>query len=851
MTLRWPVGYREPDEAPVADARERTPSELVIVLSAPAIVGVASVLATLTIGAPGWAVGLTGVVALSICAAAPWLALEAFVGRPLRHVLALLRSARDGEPLIGRLPRLSGIVGDLVRVANDILAVQIQVGRYAMRLSETDTLRLAGDDAIRAFKAQTQALAEIARRDDNEARRASQGLQDQIALTLQQLQDVMPRLATREPLNRIEAHLKRLYEVPDRRAGREGDHERLQTTVAQVAAAAQAQGQSLGHAVAQARDDLRDVVMSASAQARKDAEAQAARLTSLLDKVERLAAAPSQRREGSAADLAGALRPIETALAGLQSAASADAREAGALRRDFCELRDLLLQASAQRFANGPGIAGEPDERLAAIVETLARLEAALVARPPHSPSEALAELQSALAASSSIQARRLDELETRLLGQLLTVDRTSVAAGALASRSLTPEASGLDVGALKIEFVALGARFDEAFSSQVERWEALASRIVGAARAHDRTAIASALTVFRAMTRNFVEATEKFDAATTRIESRASTSPEGAARGETLSAIEERIERFAREQAAGFEALSGRLVGKGVAFDRTAVASALTVFRGLARSFAAATDRFDTATALIERRADAPPVDPASLEPVAAAFEERLDRFAREQSEAFEALSQRIVGQTAGLDRTAVASALTVFRAMTRHFSDAIEALKSTPPGPAADDAAVRDALAAHADKVGAALAEVAWRLDAIGERAASPPAGFEAAAHDLGDRVAQAIAELERRLTPTGSRRNDAALAKVVGALAHSVDARFNEIEGSLQSLVSDISHAGVRQQKPPLSERISDLSKIINESTSTLKLGVHELLGVSAAVIQEINSKNSQPEAFNSVI
>jgi hypothetical protein len=224
----------------------------------------------------------------------------------------------------------------------------------------------------------------------------------------------------------------------------------------------------------------------------------------------------------------------------------------------------------------------------------------------------------------------------------------------------------------------------------------------------------------------------------------------------------------------------------------------------------------------------------PASdLAPLAGEIAEiggRLDAFAASQTEAVAALAARLDGEGA---RHTVA--------MRETEAEAVDTL--------------RGELRAVGDQVSQTLAAFAARLDLA--PAPSAAASESPALRDefdrLGGRLAETLADLERRLTTAGVARPAAelgapsttkspgALAKIVVSLADSLDFRFSQIEHSLAELSATWQVGDPRRENATALAEITAVLTQVNSASEVLKTGLSDFIGVSAALMEDVDARH----------
>jgi hypothetical protein len=454
-----------------------------------------------------------------------------------------------------------------------------------------------------------------------------------------------------------------------------------------------------------------------------------------------------------------------------------------------------------------------------------------------------------------------LQALELRLVGKSVSLDRSAVASALTVFRTLTrdlkdatdslraatatvadaPAASSAaadlqaDLNALGQSFAGALARFDERLdgfaADQADQLVALETRMAGRALALDRTEVASALTVFRDLSRELSDAVGRFGAATGLVEGQAA----GKGPQETAAQfgdIAGRLDALASAQGDRLDSLELRLAARDASIDRTAVAGALTAFRALGQSLQEATSRFETATAAVEAKAREllPAPDLAPLAGEIAEIGGRLDAFAASQAEAVAALAARLDGE-GGRHYVAVRES----------EAEAVDAL--------------RGELRAVGDQVAQTLGAFAARLDLppAPRAAESEPPALRDEFDRLGGRLAETLADLERRLTMAGvgrpaaelaapsATKSPGALAKIVVSLADSLDFRFSQIEQSLAELSTKWQVGDPRRETATTLAEITAVLTQVNSASEVLKTGLSDFIGVSAALMEDVDARH----------
>ena len=507
---------------------------------------------------------------------------------------------------------------------------------------------------------------------------------------------------------------------------------------------------------------------------------------------------------------------------------------------------------------------------------------------------DAAAQLDGRFEDFTESQAKRLETLELRIVGQSASIDRTSVAAALTAFRALTRDmvetlehlktsaATGAEtapgeVGELRAELRAIGdvvsgaaARIDDRLAAlsadHNERLVGFETRLAGRQVGLDRTAVASALTVFRALSREFADGVARFDAATGLVQSHVASAPDDLrALAGAVAGQGERLDGFAEAQNARLDGLELRLAARSLAVDRTAVASALTAFRAMGSTLQDTVARFEAATETLEARALAPsaaealdlPGDMRALAGELAEIGGRLDAFASVQTEAVGRLAQRLSPDDARSGETLAAESLAAAVARLDAAAVALDAgAQRFATTPSADLDALRGELRGVIELVTASLSGFAGQI-----ARATPPGDAEAgdpewreAVDALGGRLAETLADLERRLTATAASarrspefnpsvepKSSGALAKIVMSLADSLDYRFAEIERNLGDLFAKLQAADARRENPAVGPGTTALVKQLNSASEILKTGLSDFVGISAALVEDIDARN----------
>jgi hypothetical protein len=383
---------------------------------------------------------------------------------------------------------------------------------------------------------------------------------------------------------------------------------------------------------------------------------------------------------------------------------------------------------------------------------------------------------------------------------------------------SAAPDATPAE-GRLEAELSALGRSVGEALTrfesqldalagDQAERMDELETRVVGHVAALDRTEVASALTVFRELSRELGEAVSRLGAA---------PDPESQPANALIGDLGERLDALARTHSDKLDALELRLATQGASFDRTAVATALGALRAMGQTMQATTERFEAAVAAVEAHASAPLASPdlGTLAGEIAEIGGRLDAFASVQAEEV----RRIVAKS-GADGAAVDELRHDLRDLGARLAQSLADLtarleqQSTSGAPASDGPALRDEF----DRLGGRLADTLFDLER------------RMAAHVTARPAAAAVAPSESR--------SPGAVAKVVVSLADSLDFRFSQIELSLAELSLKAPGAAGRQENAATAAEMTSILTQVRAASDALKAGLSEFIGVSAALAEDVS-------------
>jgi hypothetical protein len=570
----------------------RSPEQLAFALPLTAVLGVMIVVSAVATGGSAHLVAIAAVGGFAVCAVIPMALMEAFVGRPLRAALRQLRAARDGRPTPAERPFSFGLVGDLVRVAADIRAAHLNLERQGGALARYEQMVVAGDEAIRAFRLQSEELAASAASGETHLKRSAQSQFSEIADAIKLLRASLPGQSFEGSVERIETMLVYLAESMERSETRDKRADdtlgRLERAFADIPRVVARETETVGGSVANAALSVRNDLASAVA----DDKAAQARLierfegfeTRVLARLADIGSADigkfAELVRHEADSTRRALR--ERLEAGARAGAPGDEREKGRIDEvaaDLTRVGEILVNVAEQLSLRVAALDRIADEALPAAqgaLETATQhLDAAAagLAAPAETPVD-LAPVGEALATFSKAIGQRLEAVEARIADhdaggwpQLAEALRAG-----LAERIDASETRLLD----RLNHENATAPLAEAIAALQARLE---SALESAPAAFDSSEIG-------ALSQKPAEAAETLAAA---------GAADIALLRDDLAALGEWLRHESEAQAGRLEATAQRVVAEVVGFERDEAGVVSAALRETAQALQGAIERLDT----------------------------------------------------------------------------------------------------------------------------------------------------------------------------------------------------------------------------------------------------------------
>jgi hypothetical protein len=742
------------EEAAPFEGSLRSPAQLAFAMPLIAVAALMLVVCALVLGGSTQLVAIVAVGGFGLCALAPMALIDIFVGRPLRAAAARLRAARDGRPIQESAPFAAGIVADLVHLADDIRAGHAQIGKYGATLTQCEKMLAAGEEAIRGFRLQSEELAQATALGDSQLRRASQAQFAEIAEAVKALRATTPAGNLDGAVERIEAMLVYVAEALDRRDANdkvvEGAFGRVERSFTE-----------LGRLVTRETEALQRSVSNSAVSVRNDlALAETEDTTARARVIERIETAEARLL----AKLVDAAPPDTARTAELIRAESEATRRA---LRDKLEETSQKLDAAVLNLSRS-GAADDPRARdelqritsaLAAASETLARNLARLDATPPAATgvgellARGLAEIGERLSAETTTQAERLEAVESRVVQQILAIERDAEST-TLTALMRTTKQLGEAVQKLEAAGTAKGAEASHA-SAQLQALGKTVEAIAERLEAASLPLAAEARDAFSATSREIAAMREGLEAARGEFAAAASDSAvlrldfaaHGASVGEALETLVARVEAAVQIEA-------GRLQQGLGAVSAATEAAARQTSDGFAETAHALRAEIDALAARL--LADVA----AAAGQIAAQAQNGFELSASQAAAAFAAAQARLEASAERLDAGAGAAELAALRAQFQEVIARIDAL---------DEATARSQALAQAETE-ARWARLAARFDAgataVAGMATREAADFEAlrtALDRIEASVMQASADLGGELRSTVSLQAERVVARL----------------------------------------------------------------------------------------
>jgi len=447
------------------DGPFRAPERLALVLPLLSVVGLSLVVSAAATGQSTLVVALLAVAGFALCAVAPMLMLELYLGRPLRAALAHLRAARDGRETQGAAP--GGVIGDLVAAARDIGAGQASAGQLREALTQWRQMATVGDETIRAFRRQCEELAEASVQGEALWRRSAQTQFAEIADALKSMKAIAPAPSAEAAIERIEQMLAYLADAAERRDGRDKQDDegfgRIEQTLTDIVRLMGREAQALRETVSAAaltvRNDIAATVADDKGVQGRQAErleALEARVLTKLDTAGRMEAEATRR----------ALLERLDALSRAQPGPEVFAREIAVLVEQ--------TQAQAGRLEEIEGnvarkVGEREDKTLAALGRTADKLR------------NAIDRLDALSASAATVAAMQNEDLRAAL--QAVESEVAAVGAKFEAGASeltLAASVNAQTLAALRADIGTVKARVAEVAPRVAAATETLAQRLVG-----------------------------------------------------------------------------------------------------------------------------------------------------------------------------------------------------------------------------------------------------------------------------------------------------------------------------------------------------------------------------------
>ena len=365
--------------------------------------------------------------------------------------------------------------------------------------------------------------------------------------------------------------------------------ENLDDVVARVEACGQAQAERLGAFESGPLEAARDALAKALQPASRESAAAQARGESLVRQIAVSAAALSALTERESRDFEGlraAFHGAEAAVAGAATALSGQLSS--------------VMQAQASQW--GETFAAWGEGALASLDQTtqsLAQTGAAL-AKVGEGVEIAAAQAQDAQARL----AQSLVPLAPAVTALRLVTETLEASAGPWVSGSAErreARAQSESFAAIQASLAGLAARDADA----VETLRVAIGEIAALSAQLGGTLTQAVTTAVGALAQDFenLRTGRASDARSQDKDADADRAALGAFVAEAMQQFDARLQAFGAESGERLGALERRLAGDVVAFDRSSIASSLTVFRSLSRDFSEAMSRLDAVTALVESR--------------------------------------------------------------------------------------------------------------------------------------------------------------------------------------------------------------------------------------------------------
>ena len=483
---------------------------------------------------------------------------------------------------------------------------------------------------------------------------------------------------------------------------------------------------------------------------------------------------------------------FETGARKLAALAEADGRDIDALRADFAVAGENVCAAVAAFASRFDAESEAQIERLSQAVETQSRK---VVAAPLAALAQAMGGIEAALADDSHMRATQ--QAVESLRGDFTAAAQAAAVQYEHAAQSLTRGVEDriemLRRGELSPAIAAAQATAQDLHTAHANLFSHIEA--LKAALLTDRSSFAAlrldVVEAFAKVTATSERADDALREAADRSQALAlSVADLGAAERAELGVVSRALADTSERVASVARALE---VKRGD-LDLPALAADLTgEIDALAR--ATATLAGDAGEALGAMRAMAQALDIAGIGG-------KLDGFAQTQDEGLRALVDRLVPPAA--------SALAELRDLARHLQVSLALRGEAVVEAVAENSARLDALARLQDE----------RLDGLEKAlsAESPETDAKPRALTPGDK-------------PTG------AVAKLVVSMADALDFRFSHIETALADLSERLQAPEIRRDDDALDAGVAALATQLRSASDTLKSGLTDFVGVSAALAQEV--------------